>query len=140
MGIVRLDRCLDRLQIHRTVSALLQRLWLDRAEDCHAARFPAIGMRRLADDGFFAARTMRHETEQIGLCSTDAIKCRLKAKHARGVFLESIDGRVLAVDVITDRRVKHRLAHGAGRAGDGVAAEIDGRVHVRGHKKYRGSG
>jgi 3-deoxy-7-phosphoheptulonate synthase len=40
-------------------------------------------------------------------------------------LLERGDGRVLPVDVVADRCRGHRVAHRGGRAGDGVAAEVD---------------
>ena len=87
-------------------------------------------MRRLADDYFFAARAMRHETEQIGLCPGHAIQRRLKTQQGGGVHLQGIDGRIFAIDVIADFGVAHGLAHLRGGAGDGVAAEIDEVGHV----------
>ena len=50
-------------------------------------------------------------------------------------FLEGVDGRVVAEDVVADLGVGHRPAHGLRRMGDGVAAQIDrhgGRVYDRG--------
>jgi len=53
---------------------------------------------------------------------------RFLAQQRRDAVLQRIDGRVLAVDVVAHFRGRHGLAHSGGRAGDGVAAQID-QVH-----------
>ena len=131
MGIVRFDRRFNGGQIHGAIGTLLQRLWLDRAQHRHAAAFPTVGVRRLSDDHFFAARAMRHQAKQIGLRAADTKKRRLKSQHRGGVLLQGIDGRVFTVDIVTHIRDQHRLAHGARGAGDGIAAKIENFIHVR---------
>jgi hypothetical protein len=42
------------------------------------------------------------------------------------LLLQGVDGRVLAVDVVADLGGGHGGAHGLGRPGERVAAEVDG--------------
>ena len=46
-------------------------------------------------------------------------------EHRGGQLLEPADGRVLAVDVVADLGLGHGTAHGRGRAGHGVGAQVD---------------
>jgi hypothetical protein len=44
------------------------------------------------------------------------------AEHFGGAFLQTVDGRVFAVNVVADFRLGHRAAHLPGRFGYSVAS------------------
>ena len=67
-----------------------------------------------ADRRLIGHRAARHE------------QCRRHAEALRGDRLQAVDGRILAVDVVADLGRGHRRAHRRGRAGDGVAPQVDG--------------
>jgi hypothetical protein len=130
MGIVRLDRARDAIQVECTVRFVVERLRLNAAEHGSAAALVLVRMSLLADDVFFAALAMRHQPEQIALrAARDEQRCLL-AEHLRREPFEAIDRRIFAVDVIAHLRRRHRGAHGRARQSDGVAAQVD-RFHGR---------
>ena len=49
----------------------------------------------------------------------------LLAEQLGGAFLEGVDGRVVAEDVVADLGLGHRPAHRRRGLGDGVAAQVD---------------
>ena len=54
----------------------------------------------------------------------------LRGKRGKAL-LQTVDGGVVAEDVVAHLRARHGLAHGRGGTGDGVAAQIDGVSHGR---------
>ena len=50
---------------------------------------------------------------------------RFLAEQGGDPFLEAVDGRVVAEDVVADLRVVHGLAHAGAGLGDGIAPQID---------------
>ena len=120
-----LDRALEGGEVHRAVVGLRDRLRLDRAQHRRAAAFVFVGMRLHADQVLVAARAMRQQRDEIGLRAGRAPQRGFETEifgHAR---LQGVHGRVFAIHIVADLRLRHRRAHGGGRAGDGVAAQID---------------
>ena len=54
------------------------------------------------------------------------------AEQRRDARLQLVDGGVLAVLVVADRRARHRLAHRGRRPRDRIGAQIDWSAHGRG--------
>ena len=73
MRVVGFNRSFDCSQVHGAVGALVERLWLDRAQHRHATGFPAIGVGHLPNNDFVATFAMRHQAEQIGLRAANTI-------------------------------------------------------------------
>ena len=71
------------------------------------------------------------EAELIGHRSGRCEQAGLLAEHRRDPPLESIDGRVLGVDVVTDLGGSDSGAHAGTRSGHGVAAQIYEEAHER---------
>ncbi len=50
---------------------------------------------------------------------------RFLANRLGGQFLQAVDRRIVAEDVIAKWRAPHRLVHFLGRTGYGIAAQVD---------------
>ena len=122
--VLGLDRRLDARQRDRAVGLVLERLRLDAAERRRAAAFPAIGVRHLADDVFVAAAAVRHDRHQVALRAAGDEERRFLAEHRGDLFLQRVDARVVAEDVVAHGRFGHRRAHRRGWPGHGVAAQV----------------
>lgn len=79
----------------------------------------------LANDVFVAALTMRQQPQQIAHGAGGDEQRGGKTQAPGQLGFELIDRRIFAIDVVTRRGACHRLEHGGGRLGDGVAAKID---------------
>lgn len=133
--VVGLDRRLDGGQRQGAVGGLRQRLRLDRAEHRGATALVAIGVGVHADDVFVAARAVAQQGDQVGLGAAGQEQARLETEVGGQAAFQGDDGGVLAVDVVADLGVGHGGPHGRGRAGDGVAAQVD-----QGHRRIRSGG
>jgi len=54
----------------------------------------------------------------------------LEAEERRGVLLQAVHRRVVAEDIVAERRLDHSAAHAGGRSGDGVGTKVDHVVHA----------
>ena len=126
MGVVGLHRGLDVGQRERAVGLVRKGLRLHAAEHGGAAGFVAVGVRLLADQVLVAALAVAHDRAQIALRARGHEERGLEAELAGDALLQGVDGGVVAEHVVAERRAQHRVAHGGGGAGDGVAAQIDG--------------
>jgi hypothetical protein len=72
-----------------------------------------------------------HQREQVALRARGHEQRSGKTEVSGQAILEGVDGRIFTVNVITDGRAEHRLAHRVGGLGDGIAAEVD-RAHGMG--------
>jgi hypothetical protein len=79
---------------------------------------------RLADD-LLAVLGVQLDADGVSHGAGRDEHARLFAKDFRGAPLEPVDGGVLAVNVVADLGLRHGAPHLGGRAGDGVAAQID---------------
>ena len=127
MRIIRLDRRRDVGDCHAPSRVLQQGLRLHAAEHGRTAAFIAVGMGQLADDVLVAAPAVRQDAAQIALRARGHEERGLLAGQLGDALLQRVDGRVVAEDIVAQRRCQHRLAHGRRRPGDGVAAQVDGR-------------
>ena len=104
-GSTRLDRAFDRVQRQRAVGRLHDRLRLDRAEHRRAAAFVLVGVRLHADEVFVAALAVRHQRRSGSTaCRWATNRPASKPEVVRQALLQRVDRRVLAVDVVADRR------------------------------------
>ena len=78
-----------------------------------------------AGDGLLAAREVRHLGDEVAHRPGGDEQAGLLAEQLGGALLEGVDRGVVAEDVVTELGVGHRPAHGRGRVGDGVAAQVD---------------
>ena len=72
-----------------------------------------------------AGRDQAADGEHVGHRAGRREQRRLVPEQPRDPLLERADGRVLAVHVVADLGVGHGAPHRLGRAGDGVAAQVD---------------
>ena len=93
---------------------------VDPAQRRHPARFIDIDMRFVADDGFFAARTMHEQCQQITHRPRRHEERRTLAKHLGSFLLKFIHRRVIAIHIIPHLRLRHRLAHFRSRFGNSI--------------------
>ena len=125
MHIVGLDRMREIVDRDRAIGLVVQGLRLDAAEHRGPALLVLVGVRFLADQIFVAAPAMRHQRREIAL--------RAARKEQRGFTpealghdsLQTVDGRIVAINIVTDFGRGHRGAHAGRGPGDGVAAQID---------------
>ena len=104
---------------------MLQRLRLHAAQHGGAAAFHAVAMRHLAGDEFLAALAVAHDADQIALRAGGDKERVLKAHHAGDLLLQCVDARVIAKDIVAQRRGHHGGTHALGGARHSVAAQID---------------
>jgi hypothetical protein len=123
--VVGLDRRLDHGEVERAVRQVRERLRLYRAQHRGTSRLVAVGMRLLADDDLLPALAVRHERGEVGLGPGGEEEALLHAEALGGDFLQSVDGRVVAEDVVAHGGLGHGAAHRGRGLRDGVAAKID---------------
>jgi hypothetical protein len=123
--VVGLDGGLDLRERQRAVGRMVQRLRLHAAEHRGAAAFPAVAVRLLADDVFVATAAVRKDRAQVALRAGRHEQRRLEAQQRGDLFLQRVDARVGAEDVVAQRRRHHGLAHRGRGLRDGVAAQVD---------------
>jgi hypothetical protein len=99
------------------------------AEGSHAADLVQEGVTFAAHDDLVAAPTVGENSSQIAHRAAGDKKRRLFTQHFRGQSFQLVDRRVVAVNVVAYRGIRHRLAHGRRRPGDCVTAQIDS-IHV----------
>ena len=128
--IVRADRRLDFGQVERAVGAVGEHARVDRAEHAHAARLVAVAVLLRANDHLVAALAVRHERSEIRLRARGEEERRLEAEERRGVLLQAVHRRVVAEDIVAERRLDHGAAHAGGGPGDGVGTKVDHVVHA----------
>jgi hypothetical protein len=120
--IVGLDDAGDLIQIQAAVALEIQRLWLNAAEDGAAAALRAVTVGKLSCYVLVAALAVAQQGEEISLGAAGDEQRRLMTEHLGGQVLQPVGGRILSVDVVTDFRLGHGLAHGRRRPGHCVAA------------------
>ena len=79
---------------------------------------------RLADD-LLAVLGVQLDGDGVSHGAGRHEQARLLAEDLGGAPLQPVDGGVFAVHVVADLGLRHGAPHGGGRAGDGVAAQID---------------
>ena len=114
----------DLRQRQCAVGRMVERLRLHAAEDCGAAALPSIAMRHLTHDVLVAAAAMRQDRAEIALRAGGHEERGLEAEQGRDLFLQRVDARVVAEDVVAQRRGEHGVAHRRRRLRDRVAAQV----------------
>ena len=84
-----------------------------------------------ACDHLAAARDMGHEGDEVAHRARRHEEAGLLAEQLGRAFLERVDRRVLAKDVVSELGHRHRPAHLVGGLGDGIGAQIDERHERR---------
>ncbi len=125
MEIVGLDGGAGLVEVDAAVRLVLDGLRLHAAQHGGATALIAIVVRRLAAEVFITAATVAHDRQQVGLGAGGGEQRRFKTQPLGGVGLQAVDGRVVAVNVISHFRAGHGIAHFRGGAGNSVAAEIN---------------
>ena len=97
----------------------------DRAQRGRAAPLVLVAVSALADDEFVTPCTVTEQRQQVALGAAGAKDRALGSKEIRSEFLESIDRRVLPIDVVSDIGAGHDCPHGFGRLRDRVASQVD---------------
>ena len=115
----------DLGRVHRAVGPVLE--GADARADDHrmAGRLVDDEVVLAAGDRLLAAREVGHLGDEVAHRAAGHEQAGFLAEQLRGAFLEGVDRRVVAEDVVADLGVGHRPAHGRRRVGDGVAAEVD---------------
>jgi hypothetical protein len=84
-----------------------------------------VGACSSADDDVVPGPAEEPQRELVGERARGDEQRGFLAQQLRGLLLQPVDARVLAVLVVADRRPRDHPAHRVGRPGDGVGAEID---------------
>ena len=111
-----------RLDLRRGEPVVGHRLGLCTGEGSERPGLVPPAVRILADDDLVARSGVRFERELVGHRPARNEQRRLGTDQRRDALFECLDRWVLAVDVVTDLRVGHRLAHRLRRTGHGVGA------------------
>ena len=119
------DRCLDRRQIQRAVGRGGQLTGMDAAQNCGAALFSQKDVSLIAQDHFVSSTTVAQDRGQVAHCAARHEHCGLFSHHFRGHRLQTVYGRVFAIDIIPNWRSGHRLTHGLRRLGHGIRAQVN---------------
>ena len=96
-----------------------------------AAGFVPDDMAVVAQDDFIAALAMRHQRQLVAEVAGRHEQGGFLAEDAGGQGFQLLHGRIVTVDIIADLGMEHRLAHGRGRLGNGIAADVDPAGHDR---------
>ena len=78
-----------------------------------------------AGDGLLAAAEVGHLGDEVAHRPRRDEEARFLAEQLGCAFLEGVDRRVVAEDVVAEFGLGHRPEHGRGRVGDRVAAQVD---------------
>ncbi len=96
-----------------------------------------------ARDRLLAAAQVRHLRHEVAHRARGDEEAGLLPEQRGRALLERIDGRVVAEDVVTDLRLRHRATHRGRGVGDGVRAQVDpvhglARISRLGRRRVRG--
>ena len=119
------ERLLDLVEVEGPVRAVAELANRRPDDDRVAGRLVDDEVRLGAGDDLLATREVGHLGDEIGHRPGRDEEAGLLAEQLGRPFLQGVDRRVLAPDVVTELGVGHRPAHRRGRQRDGVGAEID---------------
>ena len=88
-------------------------------------------VRLVAQEDFVARPCVSHHGQQVGHRAARDEEGGFLAEELRRPAFQRDDRGVIAENVVTDFRLRHGLAHGRRRPGDGVAPEVDDGRHAR---------
>ena len=129
MQVIRLDGRGDAFESDAAVRLVLQWLRLNARQHRAAPLLVLVGMRLLADQVFVAAPAMRHQRRQVALRARWKEQGRFEAEPLRHHRLQAVDGRVIPIDIVAHRGVRHGGAHAGCGLRDRIAAQIDRSLH-----------
>ena len=98
--------------------------WID-PQHRGATPFVFVGVGLHANQILVAALTVGQQRAEIALRAAGQEQRCGEAQVVGQPLLQGIDRWVFPVDIVTNRRRQHGLAHGLGRPGHGIAAQID---------------
>ena len=115
----------DRVGVDRAVRTVVESADARPDDDGVARGFIDDEVVLAAGDGLLAAGEVGHLGDEVSLRSRADEQAGLLAEELGRTFLEGVDRRVVAEDVVAELGVGHGAAHGGRRKRDGVAAEVD---------------
>ncbi len=125
MNVVRPDSSTDFIQGQGAVGSVGNRARMDAPHGGGSALLEKKSVRQASQDDFIAAFAVGQQTDQVAHGAAGH-KQRGLFPHPFGRhFLQLVDGRVFAEDIITDPCFGHGLAHGRCRPGQGVGSQVN---------------
>ena len=122
MDIVGFDFHRHFIQRQRAVGVSVDGLRLNTAQHRCATGFKQIVMRGLTDNILFATFAVTEQSDQVGLSAGRQKNGGFFTGKLCCIVLQSINGRVVSVNVVPNRGGHHRFEHGAARSGYGITA------------------
>ena len=120
-----LERAPDAVEAERAVGLFRDRVDGRPDERGVPARLVEHDVRVRAGDRLVAAPQVGELRDEVALRATRDEQSGLFAEQLGSAFLERVERRVFAVDVVTELGLGHRAAHLRRRLGDRVAPEVD---------------
>ena len=130
VAIIGFDGSSNVGQRHLPARILRERLRLNAAEHRSATALVAVGVGHLTDDVLVPPAAMRHQAAQVALGAGGHKQRRLETEQGSQLVLQRIDTGVIAKHIVAHRRGPHGIAHSGGRAGHGVATQVNNRSHL----------
>ena len=112
-------------RVDRAVRPVLERADARPDDDRVAGRLVDDHVVLAAGDRLLAAREVGHLGDEVAHRPRGDEQAGFLAEQLGGAFLEGVDRRVVAEDVVADLGLGHRPAHRRRGVGDGVAAQVD---------------
>ena len=125
MLVIGADRRHHKVKVQRPIRGGGQRAGMDPSEYGGAALLGRIDVGLVTQDQFVAATAVAQNRGQIAHRAAGHKQSGLFSEQVRSHRLETIDGRVFAVYVISDWRRGHRLTHFIRGVSHGIGAQID---------------
>ncbi len=119
------ERTRDLVRVERPVRSVAELEDTRPDNDRMAGRLVPDDVALGAGDDLAAARHVGHQGHEVAHRPGRHEEARFLAEELGGPFLERVDRRILAEDVVAELGRGHRAAHLGGRMGDGVGAEIE---------------
>ena len=88
-------------------------------------------MRFCASNVLFAALTVGQDCQQIALSTACHKQTGFLPEQLCGLRFEAVDRWIITVDIVSDRRFGHGLAHTRRRSSYCVAAQVDNFAHKK---------
>ena len=119
-----------RTSFGREHAVLADDLRLHAGERGERAGLVAPAVRAVADDHLVAGLGMGAQRDLVRHRAARHEQRGLEAEQLGDALLEPTDRRILAVDVVADLGIGHRVPHRGSTDGDGIASKVDGRWHA----------
>ena len=109
--VIRIDRLFEIAKAHGGVRLYRNRTWDETAELRHPALLIAKDVRCVADDDGFAALAVSEQGAKIALRAAGDKDGRLFAQFRRRLRFQLVHGRIIMINIIADRRLRHCRTH-----------------------------